>query len=187
MFVIAIIVCLAVSYLATLIGLAAIIGAFLAGMLFAEHGWEWNLEEKFESITTLFVSFFFVYVGMNVSLISFIENTSLITLAIIIIVLACITKFVGCGLGAKIADPSIDMSSLSIIGCGMMPRGEVGIIIALLGTTIMLDGSSALSPELYSVIVMMCIATTLIAPPILSKLYRKKYKEEYVITDSDRL
>ena len=69
----------------------------------------------------------------------------------------------------------------------MMPRGEVGIIIALLGTTIMLDGSSALSPELYSVIVMMCIATTLIAPPILSKLYRKKYKEEYVITDSDRL
>ena len=166
MFVIAIIVCLAVSYLATLIGLAAIIGAFLAGMLFAEHGWEWNLEEKFESITTLFVSFFFVYVGMNVSLTSFIENTSLIALAIIIIVLACITKFVG---------------------CGMMPRGEVGIIIALLGTTIMLDGSSALSPELYSVIVMMCIATTLIAPPILSKLYRKKYKEEYVITDSDRL
>lgn len=187
MFVIAIIVCLAVSYLATLIGLAAIIGAFLAGMLFAEHGWEWHLEEKFESITTLFVSFFFVYVGMNVSLTSFIENTSLITLAIIIIVLACLTKFIGCGFGAKIADPSIDMSSLSIIGCGMMPRGEVGIIIALLGTTIMLDGSSALSSELYSVIVMMCIATTLIAPPILSKLYRKKYKEEYVITDSDRL
>ena len=187
MFVIAIIVCLAVSYLATLIGLAAIIGAFLAGMLFAEHGWEWNLEEKFENITTLFVSFFFVYVGMNVSLTSFIENTSLITLAIIIIVLACLTKFIGCGLGAKIAEPHMEMSSASIIGVGMMPRGEVGIIVALIGTTIFVDGVSVLTPELYAIIVMMCIATTIIAPPILSILFKRKYTSPYEIRDSDRL
>ena len=187
MFIVAIIACLGIAYLSTLIGLAAIIGAFLAGMLFADHAWEWKLEEKFDSITTLFVSFFFVYVGMNVELQAFIDDPGLIGTTLIVIFLACITKFIGCGLGQKIAEPKTPMSSISIIGVGMMPRGEVGIIIALLGLGIMVDGGTAVSTDMYNIIVMMCIATTLIAPPILSKLFRKKYPPEYTITEEDRL
>ena len=150
MLIAAIIACLGFAYLAELIGLAGIIGAFLAGMLFAEHAWEWKLEEKFESITTLFVSFFFVYVGMKVDLQAFIETPALLGTAAIVIVLACITKYVGCGLGAKISERDMPMSS-------------------------------------YNVIVLMCIATTLIAPPILSRLYQKKYKTQYTVTPEDRL
>ncbi len=187
MLIAAIIACLGFAYLAELIGLAGIIGAFLAGMLFAEHAWEWKLEEKFESITTLFVSFFFVYVGMKVDLQAFIETPALLGTAAIVIVLACITKYAGCGLGAKISERDMPMSSVNIIGVGMMPRGEVGIIIALIGLGIVVDGAQTLSNDLYNVIVLMCIATTLIAPPILSRLYQKKYKTQYTVTPEDRL
>ncbi len=182
MFVIAVIVCLALAYVASYIGLAAIIGSFLAGMLFAEHGWEWDLEEKFDVITTFFVSFFFVFVGMKVDVFAFINDTSLIGFAIIMIVLACITKFVGCGLGAWVSEPHIGSKSISIIGSGMIPRGEVGIIVALIGLNMV-----ALTDGMYAVIVMMCIATTLIAPPLLSKFFRSKYKPEYEIQAEDRL
>ncbi|MDY5872582.1 MAG: cation:proton antiporter [Candidatus Methanomethylophilaceae archaeon] len=187
MFVISLGVCLVFAYLADVVGLATIIGSFLAGMLFADHAWEWKLEEKFESISTFFVSFFFVYVGMNVDISVFVEQPALLVTAVIIIVLACLTKFVGCGLGAKIAEPHMEMSSVSIIGVGMIPRGEVGIIVALLGTGIIVAGVPALSSEMYASIVLMCIATTIIAPPILSKLFSKKYKPMYEIRDSDRL
>ena len=182
MFVVAIATCLVFAYVADIAGLAMIIGAFLAGMLFAEHAWEWKLEEKFESISALFVSFFFVYVGMNVDIQVFIDDPALLGTALILIVLACLTKFVGCGLGAKIAEPHMEMSSVSIIGTGMMPRGEVGIIVALLGL-----GMEILSKDMYGIIVLMCIATTIIAPPILSVLFKKKYNSPYAIRDSDRL
>jgi Kef-type K+ transport system membrane component KefB len=64
----------------------------------------------------------------------------------------------------------------------MMPRGEVGIIVALLGL-----GMDILSNDMYGIIVLMCIATTIIAPPILSVLFKKKYNSPYAIRDSDRL
>ena len=187
MFIVALAVCLVFAYFADYVGLATIIGSFLGGMLFAEHAWEWKLEEKFESISTLFVSFFFVYVGMNVDLQMFFDKPELLITAAIVIVLACLTKYIGCGLGAKIADPHLEKSSFNIIGCGMMPRGEVGIIVALIGTKILVDNSAAVSSEMYAIIVLMCIATTIIAPPILSVLYGKKYKTQYNVTDDDKL
>ena len=187
MFIIAIAVCLIFAYFAEYAGLATIIGSFLGGMLFAEYAWDWKLEEKFENLSTFFVSFFFVYVGMNVDLQIFIDKPELFITAAIVIVLACLTKYIGCGMGAKIADPHIEGSSLNIIGCGMMPRGEVGIIVALIGTKILVDNVPAVSDEMYAIIVMMCIATTIIAPPILSVFYRRKYKTDYVVTDQDKL
>ena len=66
----AIIVCLAMAAFAEYIGLAAIIGAFLAGMLFADHAWEWDLEHKIDSISTFMLSFFFLNVGMQVDIAS---------------------------------------------------------------------------------------------------------------------
>lgn len=190
MFIVALALCLVFAYFADAIGLATIIGSFLGGMLFAEHAWEWKLEEKFENLSTFFVSYFFVYVGMNVDLQIFFDKPALLITAAIVIVLACLTKFIGCGLGAKIAEPHMEQSSVNIIGCGMMPRGEVGIIVALIGTKIIIDeveSITAVSDEMYAIIVLMCIATTIIAPPILSILYRKKYKTDYVVSDEDKL
>ena len=179
--IIAIIVCLGMACLAEFIGLAAIIGAFLAGMLFADYAWEWELEHKVEAITSFMISFFFVNVGLMVD-ISSLTDMSVIILVVIVILLAMLTKFVGCGFGAKLGDKFIDKSSFSIIGVGMMPRGEVGIIIASIGLN-----AGVMSGDLYTVVVMMSVLTTIIAPPILSMLFKKKYTEQYEIVPEDRI
>ena len=178
----ALIVCLFMAAFAEFIGLAAIIGAFLAGMLFADYAWEWELEHKVESITSVLISFFFLNVGLQVD-ISTLTDTSVIILSVVVIVLALLTKYVGCGIGTRIADKSMDNhSAFNIVGVGMMPRGEVGIIIASIGLA-----SGAMSQELYAVVVLMSVATTIIAPPILTKMFRKKYPEEYTILAEDRI
>ena len=177
----AIIVCLGMSFLAEYIGLAAIIGAFLAGMMFAEHAWEWELEAKAEAITSFLISFFFVNVGLQVDIYA-LTSIDTVILIITVIVLAMLTKYVGCGLGARLGDKTVDKSSFSIIGVGMMPRGEVGIIIASIGLN-----AGVMTGDLYTVVVMMSVMTTIIAPPILSKLFRKKYSEEYTIMPEDEL
>ena len=177
----AVIICLSMAFLAEYIGLAAIIGAFLAGMMFADYAWEWELDHKVEAITSFMITFFFVNVGLQVDLNSM-SSTSVIILAIVVILLALATKYIGCGFGAKLGDKSVDKSSFNIIGVGMMPRGEVGIIIASIGLA-----SGVMSPDLYGVVVMMSVMTTIIAPPILSILFKKKYKEEYTIVPEDNL
>ncbi|MFA6804265.1 MAG: cation:proton antiporter, partial [Candidatus Methanomethylophilaceae archaeon] len=160
-------------------------GAFLAGMIFADYAWDWGLEEKIESINVFLVSFFFVYVGLQVDMGQITENLLLIALAVII--LAIIGKYIGCSLGAKVCDRKIDRSSLNIIGIGMIPRGEVGIIVATIGMKIMVDGVPALSQELYTVVVLMSVVTTLVAPPLLASAFRKKYPPEYQIDAHDQL
>jgi Kef-type K+ transport system membrane component KefB len=177
----AIIVCLAMACLAEFIGLAAIIGAFLAGMMFADYAWEWELESRVEAITSFMISFFFVNVGLMVD-ISSLSDIGVIGIIVVVILLAMLTKYIGCGLGAKLGDRSIDKSSFSIIGVGMMPRGEVGIIIASIGL-----GAGVMSGDLYTIVVMMSVMTTIIAPPILSALFKKKYKDEYMIVPEDSL
>ncbi len=182
----ALVTCLFFSWLAESIGLAAIIGAFLAGMLFAEHAWETKLDEKIETLTTAFISFFFLNVGMQVDLAQ-ISSWHVVMVTVVVIVLAVLSKYIGCALGAWIADRKMSRESRSIIGIGMIPRGEVGIIVASIGLNIIVDGSSALSSELYSVIVLMAVATTIIAPPLLARAFRKKYPEEFRITAQDKI
>lgn len=179
--VIAIIVCLGMAALAECIGLAAIIGAFLAGMMFADHAWEWDLEGKIDSISTFLLSFFFLNVGLQVD-VGTLSDTSVLILVIVVIVLAVISKLIGCSIGAKMGDKSLDSCSLKIIGFGMAPRGEVGIIVASIGLA-----SGAMSQDLYAVVVLMSVITTIIAPPIVSKLFRQKYHEEYKILPEDRI
>ncbi|MBQ6547894.1 MAG: cation:proton antiporter, partial [Candidatus Methanomethylophilaceae archaeon] len=167
------------------IGLAAIIGAFLAGMIFADYSTIWGLDEKVEAINTLLVSFFFVNVGLKVNLDGI--DAALILTVVVVIVLAVLGKYVGCSLGAKIGDKTLEKSSLNIIGIGMVPRGEVGIIVASIGLKIVVDGGTAISQELYTVVVLMSVITTIIAPPLLSSAYRKKYTTDYVVQPDDQI
>lgn len=177
MLTVATIACFGCAYIADLIGLAPIIGAFLAGMLFADRAKEWGMYKGIESITTFFLPFFFVYVGMKVSLGA--VTTDVLLLFSVVLILAVIGKHIGCALGAKIGDRSLDKDSLNIIGIGMVPRGEVGIIVAAMGLKITLDGGmQAVSQEMYVVVILMSVITTIIAPPILSKLFKKKYPPE---------
>ncbi len=170
----ALIACFFFAWLAEEIGLAAIIGSFLGGMLFSEYAEESGLDRKFDALTTLFISYFFVMVGLKVDA-SAMSNTSVLMDIVVVLILAVISKYIGCGLGAKIGDRTLGKDSINIIGVGMIPRGEVGIIVASIGLGIIVDGAPALSAELYSVIVVMAVASTIIAPPLLSRAYKKKY------------
>jgi len=163
-----IITCLAFSVISQWIGLAAIIGAFLAGMIFADNVEEWGMKEKMEILNVFFVSFFFVNVGLKVDISSMTGEILMIAAAVIIIAFA--SKHIGCFIGAKIGDKSIDKGSANIIGIGMVPRGEVGIIVASIGLA-----EYAITGELYTIVVMMSVITTIVAPILLCRACRKKY------------
>lgn len=158
----ALIVCFGLSALASLFGLAAIIGAFLAGMTFAELEDIAPCKEGFESISEFLVPFFFLFVGISVDISTF---SDVAFLAIIITIVAIVTKFVGCGLGAY----KLGGKSAAIVGVGMVPRGEVGIIVASIGLTF-----GAISGNMYAIVIAMSLATTLVAPPLLTYTFRRR-------------
>jgi Kef-type K+ transport system membrane component KefB len=162
-FTIALGICLVLSAIAGALDLAAIIGAFLAGMAFAETRDRYHLEERLASVYSFLVPFFFVITGTLVDLSVFMRSETLL-LAAAVIVLAVIGKLGGCGLAAA----SLGKKSAFIVGIGMVPRGEVGIIVASIGLT-----QGILDSDLYGVIVAMSVVTTLIVPPVLAVLLRR--------------
>ncbi len=172
-FPLAMLTCLGLSAVALSLGLAAIIGAFLAGMLFAEFAHD-KLESKFKGINAFLVPFFFVYVGMRVEMAGFVD---IIPLAIGTIILAILGKYAAGYLGVTLTDKSLGKKTGDIVGIGMSPRGEVGIIIAAIGLT-----AGAISRDMYTVVVFMSIITALIAPPWLARSFRKKYLDD--VTES---
>ncbi|HUT27404.1 MAG TPA: cation:proton antiporter [Methanomassiliicoccales archaeon] len=169
----ALIICFALSSVSSFLGLAAIIGAFLAGMAFAEFKDTWPCEEKIGPITEFLTPFFFVFVGISVSLAAF---GDVLILAIIITLLAIVTKFVGCGIGAK----KLGGKSAAIIGVGMVPRGEVGLIVASIGLSM-----SIVELGVYNTIVFMSLATTLVAPPLLTYTFQRKLGKKCELAPPD--
>ena len=159
---VAIIVCFGLSAAASYFGLAAIIGAFLAGMVFAEFKDLFPVGEQFEAINEFLVPFFFLYIGISVDLSAF---GGVAILALMITFVAIATKFIGCGLGAY----RLGVKSAAIVGVGMAPRGEVGLIIASVGLTI-----GSISNDMFSIVVFMSLLTTLVAPLLLTYTFNWK-------------
>ncbi len=140
-------------------GMAAITGAFLAGLMFARTPEKNRIEEGFHSLAyAFFVPIFFVSIGLGVNLRGL--DLSLLWMLLGITGIAILGKIVGAGGGARLARFSW-LESLQI-GIGMVSRGEVGLIIAKIGFD-----SGYLSSSLFSAIVGMILATTLITPPLL--------------------
>lgn len=159
---VAIIVCFGLSAAASYFGLAAIIGAFLAGMVFAEFKDLFPVGEQFEAINEFLVPFFFLYIGISVDLSAF---GGVAILALMITFVAIATKFIGCGLGAY----RLGVKSAAVVGVGMAPRGEVGLIIASVGLTI-----GSISNDMFSIVVFMSLLTTLVAPLLLTYTFNWK-------------
>jgi Kef-type K+ transport system membrane component KefB len=158
---------LGLAALAALIGLAAIIGAFLAGMVVGESSEKHALEEEVAPVAAFFTPFFFGFIGAQVDLSAF-SSVNVIVLLLALTAIAAATKFVGAFLGAL----RVGRARATLIGVGMIPRGEVGIVVAGLGLT-----AGAISGELYSVVVGMAILTTLLVPPLLPALARRAEPE----------
>ncbi len=149
----------------TLGGMAAITGAFLAGLLLARTRLKERIDTGIATISyAIFVPIFFVNVGLS-------ANARLLTVDtawffILITILAIIGKVLGAGLGANLAGFS-RLEALQL-GVGMMSRGEVGLIVATVGIA-----EGLLFPEAFASIVGMVIVTTLITPPLLRVLFTR--------------
>ena len=161
-FLVAIILMLGLSALAGIIGLAAIIGAFLAGMMLAEARERYNFEQQALPVYEFLVPFFFVVIGTKVDPAAF-QDVEILAIALGVTGLAVLGKL----LGGAVASRGLPVRSAAIIGVGMVPRGEVGLVVAGIGS-----GLGVISADMFSVVVFMSIATTVLAPPVLVALYR---------------
>jgi Kef-type K+ transport system membrane component KefB len=193
-FTLAVSFCLIFAYIAGFIGLAPIIGAFAAGLILDPVHFRYfkapkmvhdvnklmknesdDLKQKMEKVIEphshrhieylieplayFLVPIFFILTGMSVAL-ETLFNTEIILVALAISATAIVGKYVAGFVAGKVKQ--------NIVGMGMVPRGEVVLIFAATG-----KGLGVLSDDLFSVIVVMVIITTLIAPPILARQLKK--------------
>ena len=154
------IIMLGLAALASQIGLAAIIGAFLAGMVVGESSERHALEAEVAPVAAFFTPFFFGFIGAQVDLAG-LADLGTLALVAVVTAIAIGTKFIGAFIGAI----RFGRAEAALIGWGMVPRGEVGIVVAGLGLQI-----GAIEGQLYTVVVAMAILTTLIVPPFLPVL-----------------
>ena len=160
--------CFLASWAANAIGLAPIVGAFAAGLVleevhfkvFKERG-EHGLEELVAPLAQFLVPIFFVIMGMRVDLQSF-ARPGVLGLAAALTVVAILGKQV-CGLAALGKG-----LRRRVIGFGMIPRGEVGLIFANIGLGLSVGGERVINPETFSALVIMVIVTTMATPPLLA-------------------
>jgi Kef-type K+ transport system membrane component KefB len=168
------ILCLGLSFAAIYIGVAAIIGAFLAGMMLAEATED---NPKMHDLTTgvseFLVTFFLVNIGMQLNLAIF-KDASVIVLAVVITIIAVVTKFVGCGLGAW----GMSRREMAQVGVGMIPRGEVGIVVAQIGLAM-----AVISEQFFASVLFMAVATTLIAPPLIKIFFAEDANNDGIMDE----
>lgn len=160
-FILSILLLFGLSILASQAGVAAIIGAFLAGMALASSV-SHQTKEQVEGVTEFLVPFFLVGIGLHMDL-SVFQSQSTLTVCGLILAAAIVSKLIGCGLGAW----RLGFKDAARVGVGMVPRGEVGMVVAQIGR-----GLGVIPNEVYGVVVFMSIATTMVAPPLLKFTYR---------------
>ena len=153
---IALVFLFAMALLAQYTGVAAIVGAFLAGLALSDSS-DARMRTLTRGVSELLVPFFLAGIGLHLNFGVF-RSRSTIALALVILAAAVVTKLVGCGLGAI----SLGWQNMLKIGLGMVPRGEVGMVVAQLGL-----GMAVISTEVYGVVVFMAVATTLLTPLLL--------------------
>jgi len=146
-------------------GLAAITGAYLAGILLARTEFKEQLEDVTQVFTYgFFVSIFFVDIGMRANLREALGGP-LVWLGLGIIAIAIFTKIIGSGVGAKLMGFT-DHEALRV-GTGMVSRGEVGLIVAAIGVE-----RQVISQEIFALMVLMVVTTTLVTPVLLRASFR---------------
>ena len=160
--------CFLLSWAAAKAGLAPIVGAFAAGLILErayfesfEESREHSLESLLHPISAILVPIFFVLTGIRVELQAF-GDSRIVGLALVLTVAAWVGKQ-ACMFG--VLQRGVNRFA---IGLGMVPRGEVGLIFANIGATLLIAGERVITPEIYSAVVLMVIVTTLVTPPALA-------------------
>lgn len=168
--------CFAMSFIAAKVGLAPIVGAFAAGLVLEEVHYRdrgdfstHSIEELLEPLALFLVPVFFVKMGMDVDLSTFAKG-SVLGFAIILTLAAILGKQIS---SFGVVQTGKTHVNRWIVGLGMIPRGEVGLIFAGIGLSLTFQGESVVSPEVYSAVVIMVILTTLVTSPILTWSFRR--------------
>lgn len=164
--IIAFVFCLLMAYIAEVVfGVADITGSFFAGLIISCTQRSQYLASKFDVLSYAYLSpLFFASIGLQVTLPEM--NSAIVLFAVLLILVAILTKVVGCGLGAKLC--GYQNYQCARIGVGMISRGEVALIVASKGMAIGLMGSSFLGP-----VILMVVATTIITPVLLKFVFRR--------------
>jgi Kef-type K+ transport system membrane component KefB len=164
--------CLGMSFLAHSFGLAPIIGAFFAGLVISPRQLvvgspesSLTLEDQFGPLSSVFVPLFFVVTGMKVNL-AVLADSRIFVFGVLLSLAAVFGKLVS----GWVADRRCRKV---VVGVGMIPRGEVGLIFASLGMSLSLQGQPLLSPLVFGAIVAMVTVTSVVAPIWLGYLLRK--------------
>ncbi|CAJ1226193.1 sodium:proton antiporter [Levilactobacillus zymae] len=158
------VICLGMAWLADIVGLSGAIGAFFAGIAVANTPYRHTLADHVEPLgNAIFIPVFFVSVGLNMTLAHLGENMGLI---VTLTVLACLTKLIGCGLGARLSQFS--WISSTVIGTGMIARGEMGLITAQIG-----HQAGLMSNTSYSAMILVIILATILAPLFLKPALKR--------------
>ena len=164
-----IVLCLGMAWLAEQVGLSDVVGAFFAGVAIAQTPYKQEVDSNIEPIGyAVFIPMFFVSIGLNMTFKGFFDDLIFI---VSLTILALITKWLGCGLGAKALGMNYD--SMNIIGSGMVSRGEMALIIAQIGYE-----AHLLSSEYYSGVIFVIILTTLAAPFMLKAAIKRQMRNE---------
>jgi len=154
----------AAAGIAAFAGLSPIVGAFAIGMAVASTRVIKQIEEYVGKLEIIFAPLFFAIIGAQVDLRG--VNVTVLYLTGVIVAVAVATKLVGCGLPAMIFLK--DRAKAMKVGIGMVSRGEVGLIVAGVGAS-----AGALSADIYTAVIIMVAATTIITPIWLKMAYRK--------------
>ena len=173
-------VCFSLAWIADRIGLAAIVGAFAAGLIlenahyrtFVDRG-EHGLEDLIQPIASFLVPVFFVLMGMRTDLRSFAQPGAPGLAAALVV--AAVGKQ-ACSLG--VTGRNVDRLT---VGLGMIPRGEVGLIFANIGLTLSVGGQRVIDPATFSAVVVMVIVMTLLTPPMLQWSLRHSSKPQAIV------
>jgi len=166
----------AAAGVAAFLGLSPIVGAFAIGMAVASTRIIGQVHEYVDKLQIIFAPLFFAIIGAQVDLRG--VNIDVLFLAGIIIAIAVVTKLIGCAL------PSLlflkDKARSMRVGIGMVSRGEVGLIVAGVGVS-----SGALTNDIYTAVIIMVAATTIITPIWLKIAYKKESPQPAQVSSSE--
>ncbi|KRM78897.1 napA3 protein [Lapidilactobacillus dextrinicus DSM 20335] len=161
----ALIIAFSLAYLAEVVGLSDVVGAFFAGVAVGQTEYRHKINLAIEGIgNSIFMPLFFVNIGLSMTFTNFLGQLGFI---ISLVIVAVLTKIIGCGGAVKLL--GFDWTSSFIVGTGMVSRGEMALIVAQIGLT-----SHLMSATHYSAVIMAIIITTLLSPLLLKKAISQK-------------
>lgn len=157
--------CLIMAYFSEeFFGVADITGAFIAGLVLSNSKFKDYISNRSETVSyTILSPIFFASIGLKVILPKM--SYDIILFAVILVIIAIFTKIIGCGIGAKVC--GFSKNECIQIGCGMVSRGEVALIVASKGATVSLMPTAMFGP-----IIIVVVFTTIIAPVLLKFAFK---------------